>query len=227
MGHLEQLGYTVIKTGHGTHFNQIVNMYIEKIGKNGIIYKYKDLCGEVFGTLTALYRGNDVITKNRTSMSWVCKCECGSIKQYNISNLLAGRKKLKNGEIKIFSCGCKSSLPFGVSACKAVFRQYKVHAANRGYEFAIGWDDFVSLTNKNCHYCNAAPKNKIGKTERKRGNGHYIYNGIDRMNNNKGYTLDNVVPCCRRCNRAKDVMGRDDFLGWIREVFNHSILLKN
>jgi hypothetical protein len=197
-------------------------MWKEKLGANGRVYKYKDLTGEVFGPITILKRGPDKPTKSRLNMSWIGKCECGSIKEYHISNLARADKALADG--KIFSCGCKSSLPFGVSACKAVFRQYKVHAEKRGYEFAIEWDDFVAITKSDCHYCGAAPKNKIGRTERKRGNGYYIYNGIDRMDNKVGYYLDNVVPCCRVCNRAKDVMGAYDFLRWVAKVYTHAIL---
>ena len=196
-------------------------MLKERLGLNGRRYKYKDLSGEMFGPFTVLHRGVDKVTKERSFMTWVCECECGSINTYLPGRLIAGVKDLSEG--KIFSCGCKSKLPFGVSACKAVYRQYKVHAGNRGYEFAIEWDDFINITKSDCYYCGAAPKNKIGRTEKKRGNGYYVYNGIDRMDNRKGYYLDNVVPCCRVCNRAKDVMGHDEFLNWVKSIYDHRI----
>jgi hypothetical protein len=33
--------------------------------------------------------------------------------------------------------------------------------------------------------------------------GKYVYNGIDRLDNTKGYTIDNIVPCCYKCNVLK------------------------
>jgi hypothetical protein len=200
-------------------------MVLEKIGTNGRTYKYKDLTNLKVGSYTIMYRTANKVRgpKNRATV-WVANCDCGNTRELEYANIMWAKKKIEEGTVSIFSCGCKSSLPFGVSACKAVFRQYKVHAENRGYEFAIEWDDFVSITKSNCHYCGAAPKNKIGRTEKKRGNGHYVYNGIDRMDNKKGYYLDNVVPCCRVCNRAKDVMGAYDFLLWVSRVYNHAIL---
>lgn len=198
-------------------------MWKEKLGANGRIYKYKDLTGQVFGPLTVLRRGKDRQTKSRLSMSWVCQCECGSIKEYHVSNLTGGVKALAMG--KVFSCGCKSSLPFGVSASKAAYRNYRINAKSRGYEFRITWEEFLDITKNNCHYCGTPPKNKIGATTpTKRGNGYYVYNGMDRMDNDEGYNLNNVVPCCRRCNRAKDVMGREEFLAWVKRIYEYSVL---
>lgn len=57
-------------------------------------------------------------------------------------------------------------------------------------------DDFMSLWNKECYYCNDAI--------------HGI--GIDRIDNNFGYTADNVVSCCIRCNIMKRSMGRGEFI---------------
>ena len=44
--------------------------------------------------------------------------------------------------------------------------------------------------NTNCSYCD----NKINEL------------GIDRIDNKMGYTLNNVVPCCSRCNFMKHIM---------------------
>lgn len=57
-----------------------------------------DLTGLVFGKWTVLKRGPDHISpKGRKKTTWVCKCECGTIK-----TVLA--EKLVNGESQ--SCGC-------------------------------------------------------------------------------------------------------------------------
>jgi hypothetical protein len=56
--------------------------------------------------------------------------------------------------------------------------------------------------------------------------GNYTYNGLDRVNNSKGYTRTNVVPCCIICNNAKRTLSLSEFLEWIGQVYEHSILNK-
>lgn len=51
----------------------------------------------------------------------------------------------------------------------------------------------------------------------------FVFTGIDRVDNTRGYDPDNVVPCCRVCNRAKDVRTKDEFLSWAKRVVDHSI----
>lgn len=55
--------------------------------------KIKDITGQKFGRLTALYRLHN--TKGRTK--WFCICECGNIKEVQISHLIKNNIK---------SCGC-------------------------------------------------------------------------------------------------------------------------
>ena len=45
-------------------------------------------------------------------------------------------------------------------------------------------------------------------------------NGLDRVDNNKGYTIDNVVPCCKRCNYAKNNQTPREFKEWVKKVYN-------
>ena len=52
-------------------------------------------------------------------------------------------------------------------------------------------------------------------------NGIYIYNGIDRIDNNKGYTIDNIVPCCHICNQAKSSFTLQEFQDWIEKVYQN------
>jgi hypothetical protein len=48
----------------------------------------------------------------------------------------------------------------------------------------------------------------------------YVYNGLDRKNSQKGYTIRNVVPCCGVCNHAKHTMNYKDFIAWLDRVTN-------
>jgi len=60
----------------------------------------------------------------------------------------------------------------------------------RNFEFLIPLEEYILLISKKCFYCN----DKIGCVSKETGI------GLDRINNKKGYTLNNVVPCCGDCN---------------------------
>ena len=45
--------------------------------------------------------------------------------------------------------------------------------------------------------------------------------GIDRKDNNKGYTNDNCVPCCGFCNKMKMDHSIDEFYSQIIRIYNN------
>ena len=67
------------------------------------------------------------------------------------------------------------------------YQTYKDGAKKRNMTFNLTKDEFKTFWQKPCHYCDA-PINTIG---------------IDRKDNNIGYTLDNCLSCCITCNRGK------------------------
>jgi hypothetical protein len=85
--------------------------------------------------------------------------------------------------------------------------------------FDLTDEEFFVLTKQNCYYCGTKPSAIIYNSN---GNGRsatpYIYNGVDRVDSSKGYTPDNVVPCCKQCNRAKMDMDVKEFLRWARRL---------
>lgn len=48
---------------------------------------------------------------------------------------------------------------------------------------------------------------------------NFYYNGIDRVDNLKGYTRNNCIPCCSICNQSKHTMSKKDWLQWITRVY--------
>ncbi len=98
---------------------------------------------------------------------------------------------------------------------------YIHNARKRQLSFNIEKEDFRRLTSQSCTYCGIVPS-KIHTSGTFLGS--YTYNGLDRVDNEKGYELDNVTPCCETCNRAKLVMTREEFLNWVKQVYNHSFL---
>lgn len=64
------------------------------------------------------------------------------------------------------------------------------------------------LISSPCAYCGGIPEE---------------FNGLDRINSKKGYTVENVVPCCQRCNRAKNDMSIDKFINHINDIHHYLI----
>ena len=145
----------------------------------------------------------------------LCKCDCGNEK------IISGHC-LRTGNTK--SCGClqkeivgkQRRLEPGLANMRDMIRNYKNGAKRRGLECNLTEKQFAELTQKDCYYCGAKPSNV---TNHKNYNGAYIYNGLDRVDNNKGYAIDNVVPCCRVCNFRKRDAGFQEFKEWINKVY--------
>jgi len=75
--------------------------------------------------------------------------------------------------------------------------------------YDVSFKEFSYLSQMNCYYCNSFHSNKINNK---------TYNGLDRTNNNLGHTIDNVVPCCVRCNFAKNNRSIEDFYSHIKNI---------
>lgn len=46
-------------------------------------------------------------------------------------------------------------------------------------------------------------------------------NGIDRVDSNKGYHIDNCVPCCTSCNYAKHKLSQKEFYDKIKKIYHN------
>lgn len=190
---------------------------MEKEQKPNYSSRVKDLVGQKFGRLTVLeFAGiNKRIagTKSHSSSMWKVQCDCGTI--YIV------KSNVKN----IKSCGClnkevlqKRALPKGESSFNCLYNKYKREAIQRGYEFNLNKSIFKLLTSSNCYYCNTNPKQSLNY---KTCNGEYIYNGIDRKDNNIGYTINNVVSCCGECNLMKGRLNNKQFLEKIKTILKY------
>jgi len=182
----------------------------------------KHQIGTQFGDLLLIKRlPQRKIGKSRKSM-WLCRCICGSEREYQSNNVVCGNSR---------NCGCKrfgrkpkNILNKGIANAKSVYDNYRRGAKTRCLDFELSFDEFLTLCVGNCHYCGIPPsqimdvKNSQGKS---RLNGEFIYNGIDRLDNNKGYELENCVSCCGTCNIAKTNMVYEDFLNWVERVHEY------
>lgn len=66
-------------------------------------------------------------------------------------------------------------------------------------EVNLTYGQFYQLCQElNCHYCNEPVKRSSI-----RGTPGYKNYALDRKDNNRGYSMDNCVTCCWRCNQIK------------------------
>lgn len=165
-----------------------------------------DLLDQKFGRLTATneLRREGSITRR------LCKCDCGVMIWIPTQRLTSGHTQ---------SCGCyrveARQIEYGRAARNEVLDGYKRDAAKRGFEWSISDYAFDSITRSCCYYCGAhASTRRKGR----RGNGDFIYNGIDRLTPTRGYVYGNVVPCCQICNRAKSDLTPEQFMLWIKRL---------
>lgn len=175
------------------------------------ISQRNDLNGEKFGKWTVINFSHIKPHKNTPQSMWNVRCECGQEKEVWASSLKGGKSK---------SCGCdrynKITKPFGESCLNDFFSHYKSAAKKRNIIFELDKEFFSLIVFKNCSYCGEDPKKRTNG--RKSINGIIPLNGIDRKDNNIGYTVENCVPCCPKCNFMKMKLNDGEFLSQIEKI---------
>lgn len=185
-------------------------------------FKYDSLIGQKFGKLTVInFNETRWAEGKRKRAYWNCLCDCGANKVIEASCLTTGNT---------LSCGCyqrskgsersikRFGLQPGESSFNDLYRNYKSGAKVRNIDFDLSKEEAKILFKQNCYYCGIEPS-QIQKLKNR--NGDFIYNGIDRIDSKFGYTTDNCVACCSKCNRAKLSMSRDDFYLWVKRTYEY------
>ena len=205
--------------------------------------KKKILIGQKFGRLLVIHEAEK--QDNIKSMRWFCWCECGNYKTISSFKLLKGITK---------SCGClakdtssqtikiaiKKNTKYTpeVSSASKVFIRYKNNDLKKELDFDLSLDDLLKISKMNCFYCGKEPSNKTNAFKHKENkpnkaskfaleNGNFIYNGLDRIDNNKGHIKNNIVPCCKLCNQAKSSYNQSEFINKIKNIIVRDFVALN
>lgn len=180
--------------------------------------RFQVLSGRRFGRLVVLEM---VARRERGTSRWACACDCGK-------QSVARGDKLRNGQTR--SCGClgaetrarhiqANALPPGEAAFRSLLTIYRRNARLRRHDFSLTADEFRQLVTSNCHYCGIPPQNDVSAGSST--NGSFRCGGVDRLYNDRGYTLENCRSCCTECNMAKGSMGPERWSCWLTRIAIH------
>lgn len=169
--------------------------------------------GDKFGEWTVL---NISKIKVAGKLSYDCICSCGKLRTIKGPKLKSGRNKdCKCNQIHTHEINNKK--PPGQASLNHKENSYKLSAKFRKIDWKLTTQEFKDLCGKNCHYCDSAPrpfnmylkrdgsvsKNFLNVKETTIERQWININGVDRLNNEKSYTVDNAVTCCEQCNYMK------------------------
>lgn len=189
--------------------------------------KRKDITGQRFGKLVVIKLDKQPDGLKRKYAYWLCQCDCGNQKVCGATNLLSGNCN---------SCGCilkeyQKTTPKrykkekGEAAFNKYYSDYRTKANKKGIIFDLTKDDFKYLIFNHCKYCGIEPSKQYPCND-KHFNGSILVNGIDRINSNEGYIIDNCVSCCSMCNYAKRDNTITDFEIWLDRLVKFRINIK-
>ena len=180
-----------------------------------------DLTGHTFGRLTVI---EQAWKEGRTEAHWKCICVCGTTKIVSGGSLRHGRT---------VSCGCFQSEqianrnkagritePWLVDMKQYVRRlNYVSSRWRQTHPWALSLEDYKRLVTARCYYCGRLPDQEPRSSLMREMS--VKRNGIDRVDNTKGYAPTNCVPCCTTCNREKGFQSHDAFIENTRRRYEH------
>ncbi len=90
-----------------------------------------------------------------------------------------------------------------------IINDIKFKARKRGKEWDLSHAQAFKLITASCEYCGFKPNWPESRV------------GIDRVENDIGYKIENCVPCCFTCNSAKGDKTLEEFILWVERIHNH------
>lgn len=130
---------------------------------------------------------DDFYGKDNKKMSWCKRCSCSQIVETRKRNPEKYRNYIRST----------------ISQPNLIYSRKKANAKLCKIDFTISKEEFLSWYNQDlkCHYCSIRPEYFHLSQDKLLARKANL--GIDRKNNDKGYSLDNIVLCCDRCNLIK------------------------
>jgi len=105
-----------------------------------------------------------------------------------------------------YASWCSKCTKKGKQTPKSKWITLRSGARRRGYRFTLTFEDCSGLFLDDCHYCGKPSVEEVK------------IHGLDRVDNEKGYSMDNVVTCCEQCNVAKSTQTYEDFIQQANDI---------
>lgn len=147
------------------------------------------------------------------------KCnKCGNIYQRTVQSV---KKYQGKGCLDCTPRFSKTTVPYH----SPMYHHYKKHAEDKNRNFDLTLDQFYEIIKKDCHYCGSKPKiNSIYSEKYGKNKIPEPFNGVDRIDSSLGYSVNNCLPCCEKCNKMKLVYETNDFLNHIKQIYEFNNL---
>lgn len=198
--------------------------------------KLIDITGQTFGRLT-------VLRKHPDPCMWECSCSCGGTTLATGTNLRRGNTTscgcVHREQLVAFNQRTKTTeelwlADMNLYRWKVGYRKNRLskglgtnqfsekprpttHGEHPSLQWDLSLEQYVALVTSNCFYCGREPTQTphgICMAGLKR-------NGIDRVDNSKGYVPGNCEACCSICNREKRAQSVEDFIENTRRRYEH------
>lgn len=183
---------------------------------------FQNLKGKISGQLTINTFINKPKLNGKTQWLWECTCSCGNVIYVRTSRLNGVEAKQERCKICQHKINSKNRVLSNYKQIRNfLFGQYKQKAKSRNYNFDLTFEQFDKLIQKDCYYCGQNPEEHKGDLIRLQEIVPFKRNGIDRINSSKGYSMNNIVPCCTMCNFAKLHYSIEEFETWLKRLYNY------
>lgn len=188
--------------------------------------------GDKFNRLTIL----EIFQDNKKVWKVKVLCDCGNINISKRHSVIIGTSK---------SCGCfrvehsrmllsknitYERKPKEYAGITHAIKDVEKAAKKRGIEYNLTREEASYIMRQNCIYCNQEPNQMAiyskpglyrGRTQDGLNNAQFIHNGIDRVDNTKGYNLENCAPCCGKCNIMKRTYSITEWFEHMQKILNN------
>lgn len=168
-------------------------------GADCLAITHPDLCKELVDKID----GEKYISGADQKVWWTCLVGHG-----NYYTRIVSRTRTGSGCPK-----CAKNWPHNDNL-QSTYNQWlsKKSQRTRELEYGLSFDEWKIIVLQNCHYCGQAPNQPA-----RRPCGPLV-NGIDRVNNDIGYNLENSIPCCGDCNFLKGQFSQSKFFEQCKKI---------
>ena len=113
-----------------------------------------------------------------------------------------------NYSIDGYNSACKICCKYRL---KERYKFYENNAKRRNLNFDLTLEQFDAITQKPCVYCGSYNETYKDKP----------FSGVDRIDSNKGYVEENIVPCCDICNKMKGTLTTEQWLQHMQSILQY------